>query len=280
VRPVQTNKSYKTAGESAELVNEPKTKPVAAPKKTSKSIKKPDTKDLASTDDEDYIDLPEIKDSHNGGKKMSPVLLKTSRVCQLKGDDGGKKKVRCIGSAGCHMTWFYPRDQNQVLKHVMGCGYAAMMKRGSQLVQEAIKALAAKDPNLLAELTKSIGEKRALTVVDVEEDFQQSLKRKKIDLSHTSDGNTTPAKSSTSISGDEMTAFKTEGCRVLEQDGNKALVEFIICCGLPPNILMAAAFKHFIESLKTRYILPSHTTFEDSLVPKYAAALWIAIISR
>jgi len=77
-----------------------------------------------------------------------------------------------------------------------------------------------------------------------------------------------------------MTAFKTEGRRVLEQDENKALVEFIICCGLPPNILMAASFKRFIESLKTRYMLPSRTTFEDSLVPKYAVALRIAIITH
>ena len=79
-----------------------------ASKKALKNVKKPDTKILASTDDEDYIDIPEVNDTRNGGKKMNPILVKTSRVCRRKDEDNGKKIVRCIASAGCHMTWCYP----------------------------------------------------------------------------------------------------------------------------------------------------------------------------
>jgi len=50
----------------------------------------------------------------------------------------------------------------------MSCGYVAMMNGGSQLVQEAIEVLAAKDPNLLAKLTKKIGEKRVRVETDNE----------------------------------------------------------------------------------------------------------------
>jgi hypothetical protein len=253
-----------------------------------KSVKKPDTKILTSTDDENFVNVPEVKDSRNGGKKIKPILLKTSRVCHRKSEENGKKIVRCIASAGCHTTWYYLRDQNRVLRHVMGCGYVAMMNGGSQLVQEAIEVLAAKDPNLLAELTKKIGEKRVM-VEEEEEDFRPSSKRNKIDLSHvfntlkeisTQGSGTAAISSEPGVSGDKMGVFKTEGRYVLEQEANKSLVEFIICCGLPPNILTTASFKCFVELLRTRYVLPSRTKFEDALVPTYAAAVRMVILTH
>ena len=216
---------------------------------------------------------------------MNPILTKTFRVCYRKDDDNGKKIVRCIASAGCHTTWHYPRVQNRVLRHVMGCGYVAMMTRGSQLVQDAIETLAAKNPKLLAELTKKIGEKRKVTVVETEED-QRPSKRNKANLSHVFDTSmeTSSRGGGASITpdviGDKMGVFKTEGRHLLEQEANKALVEFIICCGIAPNILTANSFKHFIESLKTRYTLPSRNKFEDALVPTYATAVRVSILSH
>ena len=257
------------------------------PKKALKNVKKPDTKVLASTDDENYVDIPEVKDSRHGGKKMSPVLVKAMRVCHRKDETDGKKIVRCIGSAGCHTTWCYPRDQARVLKHVMGCGYVAMLKGGSQLVQEAIEAQATKDPALLSKLTKRIGMKRKL--VESEEDTELPSKRNKADLSRAFDTSTETSTqgspgasiiSEANVSGDQMEIFKTEGRRMLEKDASNALVEFIVCCGLAPNILTAPAFKRFIGSLKTRYIIPSRSRFEDSLVPTYAAVVRTSILAH
>ena len=70
--------------------------------------------------------------------------------------------------------------------------------------------------------------------------------------------------------------FRTEGREALQDKGNTALLQFIICCGIPPNILSAREFKNFIVVLNGHYSLPSWTTFEDKLVPMYAAAMHIA----
>jgi hypothetical protein len=59
-----------------------------------------------------------------------------------------------------------------------------------------------------------------------------------------------------------------------------ALVEFIICCGIPPHVLQKRHFREFINALNGKYLPPSRTTFEDSLVPSYAAAVRVAIINH
>ena len=179
------------------------------------------------------------------------------------------------------------RFEARVLKHVMGCGYVAMLKGGSQLVQEALEAQAAKDPTLLGKLTKAIGKKRKL--VKSEEDAELSSKRNKANLSRAFDTSTETSTqgslgasiiSEANISGDQMEIFKTEGRRVLEKDANNALVEFIVCCGLVPNILTSPTFKCFMGSLKTRYTPPSRNKLEDYLVPTYAVVVRTSILAH
>lgn len=74
--------------------------------------------------------------------------------------------------------------------------------------------------------------------------------------------------------------FQMEGKKVLKENANKSLVEFIICCGIPPHVLQKRQFQDFVTVLNGKYLLPSRTTFEDSLVPAYAAAVRVAIIDH
>jgi hypothetical protein len=51
-----------------------------------------------------------------------------------------------------------------------------------------------------------------------------------------------------------------------------------VCCGIAPRNIGRAEFKNFVSALNANYNLISRTTFEDSLVPAYAANVRIAVI--
>ncbi|KAJ7237618.1 ribonuclease H-like domain-containing protein, partial [Mycena rebaudengoi] len=68
------------------------------------------------------------------------------------------------------------------------------------------------------------------------------------------------------------------GKKVLKQKVNDALIELIVCCGIAPRNIGRAEFKNFVSALNANYNLISRTTFEDSLVPAYAANVRIAVI--
>jgi hypothetical protein len=74
--------------------------------------------------------------------------------------------------------------------------------------------------------------------------------------------------------------YQTEGKKELKEKADRALVEFIICCGIPPHVLQKKHFRHFVNVLNGKYLPPSRSTFEDSLVPTYAATIRLAIINH
>jgi hypothetical protein len=165
----------------------------------------------------------------------------------------------------------------------MACGYVANLPGGSLLVQEAIKAMAIKTPGLLDELTRRMGnnsEKRQ----HVDESLEPS-KRIKIDLSRQGNTSGMAIVESENLTykvpgnGQDvlMNIYKTEGRRAMEQEANNALVEFLVGCGIPPNVLSGPAFGRFVAAFKTKYSLPSRSKFEDALVPAYAATIKLAI---
>jgi hypothetical protein len=70
--------------------------------------------------------------------------------------------------------------------------------------------------------------------------------------------------------------FRAEGKEALQEKGNNALLKFIICCGIPPNVLTTRQFKNFVAVLNGHSSPPSRTTFEDKLATTYAAPMRIA----
>ena len=77
-----------------------------------------------------------------------------------------------------------------------------------------------------------------------------------------------------------MNVYKTEGRRAMELEVNNALVEFLVGCGIPPNVLSNPAFGRFVAAFKTKYILPSRTKFGTSLISTYAATVKVAILNH
>ena len=66
----------------------------------------------------------------------------------------------------------------------------------------------------------------------------------------------------------------------MKEKADRALVEFIICCGVPPHVLQKKHFQHFVNVLNGKYLPPSRSTFEDNLVPTYASTIRLAIINH
>ena len=285
-RPEITKNTHMEASSSTqatELENPATSRKKKKTKKAHVTSKKLDTKVLSSMHDDNYASSDEASDSRDGGRKTLPLLLKVSKHCRTA---EGKKLVRCIGSAGCGKTWIRPRDKTRILKHVMSCGYVANLPGGSLLVQEAINAMAVKAPGLLDELTRRMGAQETRKRPHVDESTEPR-KRIKIDLS--CQGGTSGSSTSNQIEGlthkvlagngqeAQMNAYKTEGRRAMEQEANSALVEFLVGCGIPPNVLSSPTFGRFVAAFKTKYILPSRSKFEDALVPAYAATVRLAI---
>ena len=266
--------------------------PVASSSQDSvrKTHKKPETKALHNTDDSDYITDDESDDGRKGGKKIFPLLLRISTPCHAIADPQ-KKIVRCIASKGCRTTWGWPRDKTRILKHAMHCGYLAKME-GGELVRLAIEELARKQPSLLDQLNKKMGIERKRTHEDLTGPAAATitaqappLKRSKTEpLQIDCDSTESPSSSRQSKlvlirAGNSFGKYCTEGRKALEEKGNKALIEFIVCCGIPPRVIQHQKFKNFVGILNGNYLPPSRTTFEDSLVPSYAAATRLTVIN-
>jgi hypothetical protein len=165
----------------------------------------------------------------------------------------------------------------------MHCGYLAKMEGGA-LVQAAIEELARKQPSLLDQLDKKMGVKRKCTHKDLMSTSTATtqappLKRSKTELlvGHRDEllESSGQMKLTPIHSGSSNVLFGKycmEGRKALKEKANKALIEFIVCCGIPPRIIQHKKFKNFLNVLNGNYIHPSCTTFEDSLVSSYAAA--------
>ncbi|KAI9432864.1 hypothetical protein F5148DRAFT_1278703 [Russula earlei] len=251
-----------------------------------KDPKKPDTKALHDTEDSDYITDDESDDGRKGGKKIFPLLLRISRPCHAI-TDPQKKMARCIASKGCRTTWGWPRDKTRILKHAMHCGYLAKMEGGA-LVRAAVEELAGKQPSLLDQLDKKMGIEKKRTHKDLSGASMEAppLKRSRTEplvgcLSKfpESSGQTKLTPICAGSSNLSFSKYRTEGRKALKEKANKALIEFIMCCGIPPRIIQHQKFKNLVNVLNGNYIPPSCTTFEDSLVPSYAAATQLTVIN-
>jgi hypothetical protein len=243
------------------------------------SVKKPDTKKLVDTSDPSFDSASEGEDDRTGGRKIDPLLLKISKPC-LNSD--GKKISRCAGSAGCKTTWTWPRNKARILKHAMNCGYLAAID--ASLTTGALEELAKKDPTLLPRLNEQFGltSKRPRDPLELNSSppvETPPLKRVKLSASITAVESTPqPVTADTSPQQNQLTKYRTEGKKNLEKKVNDALVELFICCGIAPRIIGRDEFKHFVNTLNGNYSLISRTTFEDSLVPAYAASVRLAVI--
>jgi len=255
-------------------------------KSSSTAVKKLDTKVLEGTCDPLYSTDEESDDGRKGGRKMHPLLPKISKPCHKAGTTGPKIAC-CIGSKGCGTTWGWPRDKTRILKHAAGCGYLA--KINQTLVQDVVEELARKRPGLVNDMAKKVGLTKKRTYEDLTASIPEdvpSLKRSKTEpvLLHAENQNEaiptlSNAKQVIRPGNHPFTMFQTEGKKALKERADQALVEFIICCGIPPRVLEKKHFRRWVNLLNGNYLPPSRTTFEDSLVPSYAAAVRVITVN-
>ncbi|KAF8151625.1 ribonuclease H-like domain-containing protein [Crassisporium funariophilum] len=249
------------------------------------TLRKLETKKLAGTEDSNYSSEEELDDERKGGRKMLALLKDVSKPCRRKGET--KKIVRCMGSKGCGITWGWPQDKTRILNHAAQCGYLANIDK--DLVDGAVQELARKQPGIVDRLNAKVGLTKKCTHEDPSNaslsqipENTPPLKRSKTEplLRDAADDRGSESKQVIRPGQNLGQAFQTEGKKELKENADRALVEFIICCGVPPHVLQKKHFRRFVNVLNGRYLPPCQSTFEDSLVPSYAAAVRVAIIDH
>lgn len=175
------------------------------------------------------------------------------------------------------------------MNHAAQCGYLAAID--NDLVQKAVEELSRSRPGIVDRLNAKVGvvtKKRThedlsiATQLENPGDSAPPLKRSKteplpaVDKSH----KTSESKQVIHPNQNFAEMFQMEGKKALKEKVDQALVEFIICCGIPPHVLQKRHFREFVNALNGKYKPPSRTTFEDSLVPSYAAAVRVSIINH
>ncbi|KAI9448662.1 hypothetical protein F5148DRAFT_1278106 [Russula earlei] len=137
----------------------------------------------------------------------------------------------------------------------------------------AVEELVRKQPSLLDQLDKKMGIEKKCTHEDLS---GASMEAPPLKHSRTEPLLTPICAGSSNLS---FSKYHTKGRKALEEKANKALIKFIVYCGIPPHIIQHQKYKNLVNVLNGNYIPPSHTTFEDGLVPSYAAATQLTVIN-
>ncbi|KAF9442029.1 hypothetical protein P691DRAFT_849910 [Macrolepiota fuliginosa MF-IS2] len=239
-----------------------------------KKLKKLDTKLLPNTNDDQYIDIDEPSDGRSGGQCILPLLLDISHLCVLASDES-IERVQCIASGGCKTTWAQPHDKSCILKHAAQCGYVALLEQGRYTIA-ALEYLAREAPDIATEARKKLGVPSMAVMKHAwndSDDVRMPMQGPPIKWSETE-----PYLGSQKAPG--ASVFVVEGRKKLEEDANKALVDFIIGCGLSPQILRSPLFKEYSRTLNSFYQPPSKSKFEYRLVPQWAAAIRVGVLEH
>lgn len=177
------------------------------------------------------------------------------------------------------------------MNHAAQCGYVAAIDK--DLVQEAVEELARKTPGIMDYLNNKVGIVKKRTHEDLSISTGSSaqtpgdaassppLKRSKTEpLLTVVDKSASKSKQAIRPGHNFAETYQMEGKKAMKEKADQALVEFIICCGIPPRVLQKRHFRDFVNALNGKYSPPSRSTFEDSLVPSYAAGVRVAIINH
>ncbi|KAG2131337.1 hypothetical protein DEU56DRAFT_953870 [Suillus clintonianus] len=185
-----------------------------------------------------YFDLPETDNLRASGAKSHPLLLEGTRRC-YKVPEG-----ECIGSKHCGTTWNMPRARDRIMAHLSKCTHI-----DESIQERALKTLAAssKGPKL------RIPNPEPSQAADSEEPDDSGSKTK-------------PSRPSTK----PLQSFVRKG---REENGDHAVMKFIVCCGVPPTIVDSLEWKELISVLNSNYHSPSSTTLTRNLIIKEAAKI-------
>jgi hypothetical protein len=246
-------------------------------------VHKPETKELESYDDSDWVDQeeevqPQPTTQRKGGAKTLDLLYKVSRIGIQKSRGDGKLRVRCLASAACGTSWVHPRSRKRIVNHSMGCKWlpdeyrTEITKwRRSAVVKKRRKAGGrAKTPELSSSDDAETGDEGdgSRAAAESEEDGRGPSKRARL----------TSAPSLAKGGIEVFAAFQTEGTKQLKEDANLALTHVVACNPVAPNLVDTDEFKKFCYVLNPKYKLPCGSTVRSVLIPDHALEIRGAIV--
>jgi hypothetical protein len=198
--------------------------------------------------DSDYEDVPESEDHRKSGAKLLPLLLQVSKHCRLK-INLSVDRARCIGSKGCHTSWKWPQYRQRILEHASKCGYIDAQLR--EAAENELNKKAIGPPAIVPDT-------QTMTLVTTSSRPIPASVIQPVGLA-----------SGKSV----LKGFQTEGRKVLQDNGDYAVMKFYVCCGITPSIVDADEFKDLVSMLNPAYRPPSSTTLEDKLIVNEAAKI-------
>lgn len=168
------------------------------------------------------------------------------------------------------------------------CGYLANINK--DFVDDAVQELTRKKPGIVNLLNAKVGVTKKCTHEDISIASSSQvpvntppLKRSKTEpILHSAIGDKESEPNQAIYPGSQnfVHVYQTKGKKELKEKADHTLVEFIICCGIPPHVLQKKHFRHFVNVLNGKYLPPSWSAFEHNLVPTYAATLRLTIINH
>ncbi|KAF6756529.1 ribonuclease H-like domain-containing protein [Ephemerocybe angulata] len=274
--PVLKHKSLSTAAPTSTVPKKTTAPQAAMTQKKLTVEKRRDTKTLEDWDDPKYEDVPEPVDTRNGGAKTTPILFQVSRRCQQKMPDGSLAEAtrwRCIASAACNITWGgKSRDKGRILLHAGKCTYNGVWK--DKVEKYAVKEDPVLAKGLKLDLKKRGKRDREDDTEDEDEDSDDATPAAKRHQSLP----TVDADSGALTQPKLATVSLAEGKKILQGKVNRALVPFIVACGLPSSLVGNRLFIEFIATLNKQYQAPSRSTLEEKLIPNYAKNVRQAVL--
>ncbi|KAG2131747.1 hypothetical protein DEU56DRAFT_953211, partial [Suillus clintonianus] len=207
-----------------------------------------DSKVLANHEDPRYVDLSDPKDTRKGGAKTHPLLLEGSMRCYVL--QKVKQIFRCIASKGCNTTWATPRNKERILDHLSKCGWL-----DSDLRKRAISELGKNAIGPPAHISLEDDESHTTTADDGGKRLKSGSKGGKL-----------PVK-----------AYIGEGRKILKENGEYAIMKYLVCCGVPPTVVDSEEWKELMAVLNPNFISPSSSTITSHLIVDEAAKITIAI---
>lgn len=231
---------------------------------------------LANHEDPRYVDLSDPKDTRKGGAKTHPLLLEGSMRCYMlqkgqqrppsptatiKPPTGAKQIFRCIASKGCNTTWAMPRNKERILDHLSKCSWL-----DSDLRKRAFSELGKNAIGPPAHISLEDDESHATTADDGGKRLKSGSRVLPLQKSSGSKGGKLPVK-----------AYIGEGRKILKENGEYAIMKYLVCCGVPPTVVDSEEWKELMAILNPAFISPSSSTITSHLIVDEAAKITIAI---
>ncbi|OSX62531.1 hypothetical protein POSPLADRAFT_1140739 [Postia placenta MAD-698-R-SB12] len=251
-----------------------------------KKVAKAETKILTDFTDTTFIDSDEEPDTCIGGVRLTPILLKVTRLCrdsqnQDKKWESGAWEIAILGNFNQVTFLMGMEAQNQVLGQCrIQLGQLLLEVRLVFTVFDSVITVG-NIVNIIAHLHHEVVVLTAVKSNASKAEGSKASADVNIGSDSNANNNNDPIKAAHEKSASTMMnrIFMGEGRKNLKLRGDRALAVLIACAGISPNIVDSQQFKDFVTIIgRGVYGSPSSTTLRNHLIPKEATYIHIQTI--